>query len=161
VTEAEGLPFMIGRIKTPRGNLISLQVPVTAAIVTMMFLGGSRHHPAACSVLGELCMVISDSDLEENLDGSLLENAERIRVELSDNRHKPVVSRFFKAGDSFIGTIHPMELYAMGISCEGFLDDIGRDEPSVYTSLETWAKGASKLVEEREMLAIYEMESVV
>lgn len=154
----EEVAFIIARRKSDADVLV--KIPVTAAIVTVLFLGASRHHSAACGVVGELAMVITQNQLEANLDKPLLQGAAKTWETLNDNRHKPKVSRFSNDGLQLTGRISPTELYAMGISVEGFLDDIGEDEPSVYNSLETWARGASRFVREREMLAIYEKEGL-
>lgn len=157
-----GVAFMIGRRKTT--DRINIVIPVTAAIVTVMFLGGSRHHPSACSVVGELAMVISDEQLKQALEVSIVTAAISLRAGLDDNRHKPVRSRFHLDPDeglSFGGSIHPMELYGVALSCEAFVDEIDRDEePSVYNSLMTWSRAAARFVEDREMLAVYQEEGL-
>lgn len=157
MTEGEAIAFIVGR--KPSGGEVRIEIPIAAAIVTIMFLGGSRHHPAACGVVGELAMVLSKEQLEENLDAPLMASADTIMEGLSDNRHRPITSRFSNDGRVIRGFIHPSELYGMGLSAEGFLDDLDQeDEPSIYNSLDTWARAASRFVNEREMLAVYERE---
>lgn len=104
-------------------------------------------------------MVITEQELQDNLDGSLLAGAMKIKSDLDDVRHHPVESRFVSMGNTILHAyIHPTELYGMGLSAEGFLDELDEEQETIYNSLATWARAASKFVNEREMLAVYAVE---